>query len=919
MKDSPHAPITQLATYEFMNHSTDARRYSVHELLRDGGSVHVRSLCPDDAERLREHFHTLSPRSVYTRFFGPKKELTPAELSYFTDMDGIDKVGLVATLLTAEGEKIIGVGLYFRLSAKGQPHCAEVAFAVSDGHQRRGIASVLLEHLARIARSQGIVEFAAEVLGENNQMMQVFSRSGFKVSRSAERGVFHVTFPTAETPSHEEVTLERARQAAAESVRPLLAPASVAIVGASRDETTIGGILVRNLLAGGFRGRVYPVNPHAEQIQGLPAFARVSEIGEPVDLAVVATPAATVLDVVADCARAGVRGIVVISAGFGEINEEGAARQRELLALVRGSGMRMIGPNCMGVVNTDPEVLLNATFAPGAPPAGSVAMLSQSGALGLAILDLAGNLGIGLSSFVSVGNKADVSGNDLLSYWAEDPRTNVILLYLESFGNPRKFARIAPRVARVKPIVAVKSGRSPAGRRAASSHSASLASLDIAVDTLFEQCGVIRTDTMSQLFDVASLLATQPVPAGARVGVITNAGGPGILLADACEARGLVLPELAPETRERLAELLPPQSGLSNPVDLLAAATPEQYARAIEIVGNDPCIDSLVVICIPVLSPDTAEIARAIARAAASVPAGKPVLANFLSSSGAPHALSQGPRGAIPSFAFPEDAALALSAAARYGRWRRRPAGTCETLKPFARDAVRAVLERVLKETGQPCWLGNEDVRTVLRAAGIAFAESVDVAAAEAVAAAGHLQYPLVIKVSSPAILHKSDAGAVIMGVTDDAAAAAAMQTLESRMQALGQPLERVLLQRQIRGGIECVVGVTVDPDFGPLVVAGAGGVLVEMLGDVSFHLAPVSDVDAEEMLDRLKTRRLFDGYRGAPPADRAALVQLILRVSALVEAAPEIVELDLNPIKVLAPGEGAVVVDARMRVAPLG
>jgi len=885
-------------------------------LLRDGGSIHVRSIRPDDKELLRAHFHTLSPRSVYTRFFGAKRDLTPEELAYFTEMDGVDRVGLVATLRTSDGEKIIGVGRYFR-QGKARD-CAEVAFAVSDGQQRRGIASMLLEHLAGIARTHGITEFAADVLGENNHMLHVFEHSGFKVHRSIASGVFHVTFPTEETPAHIEVSHERERRAAAESVRPILAPKSVAVIGASRNPESIGGMLVRNLIQGGFRGPIYPVNPHADQIEGLKAYRSVADIGAPIEMAVIATPAAAVAEVVADCARAGVRGVVVISSGFGETGGGMERdRERELLALVRGSGMRMVGPNCMGVLNTEPAVSMNATFAPKMPPGGGVAMLSQSGALGLVILDLAEQLGIGLSTFISAGNKADISSNDMLAYWVDDPNTRVILLYLESFGNPRKFARVAPDVARIKPIVAMKSGRSAAGRRAASSHTAALASLDIAVETLFEQCGVIRTDTMAQLFDVTALLATQPVPQGARVGVVTNAGGPGILLADACDARGLTLPELSPETRLKLSEFLPAQAGLSNPVDLLAAATPEQYMRAIEVVGNDSSVDAVVVICIPVVASQTDDIAHAIARGAERIPADKPILTNFLSSRGAPRVLSQGARGAIPSFAFPEDAAIALSAAARYGAWRRKPRGKFETLTAFERDAVRAVIDRVVEGADGPRWLGNEDLSTVLRAARIPFAESVDVRTADAVAAAGRLGYPLVVKVSSPAVLHKSDVGGVILGVESDESLAEAIATLSRRMEAAGHRLERVLLQRQVIGGVESLVGVTVDAVFGPLLVVGMGGVLVELLGDASFHLTPVSDLDAREMIDRLRSRALFDGFRGAEPADRDALVHLVLRVSALVEAVPELVELDLNPVKVLARGAGAVAVDGRMRVKP--
>jgi acetyl coenzyme A synthetase (ADP forming)-like protein len=896
----------------------DPHHYAADEILRDGGSIHLRAIRPDDKQRLHDHFTRLSHRSVYFRFFGAKKRLTDAELAQFTELDFVRRVALVATLGEGAEERIIGVGRYAALDAEGAGQRAEVAFAIADEHQGRGIGMLLLEHLAPIAHANGITEFEADVLGENNRMMEVFAKSGFLVKRSIDAGVFHVSFPTEETSQFVEASHARERLAAAQSVRGFLETRAVAVVGASRHAGTIGAALIANLTSAGFTGSIYPVNPQATTIAGLTAYPRVSAIGAPVDLAVIAVPAGAVEEVVADCAHAGVRGVVVISSGFAEASPAGKEAERRLTGRVRASGMRMVGPNCMGILNTDPRIALNATFAPTCPPPGNVGMLSQSGALGIAVLDYARRLNLGLSTFVSVGNKADVSSNDLLAYWAEDPRTAVIVLYLESFGNPRKFAWLAPEVARQKPIVAVKSGRSAAGKRAASSHSAALASLDVAVDALFEQAGVIRTDTLEALFDVVALLATQPVPPGPRVGVITNAGGLGILLADACAAQGLELPELAPATLSTLRTFLAAQAALANPIDMIASATPEHYARAIEAVGCDPNVDALVVIYIPILATTPEDVAAAVARGAGAVPAAKPVLSVFLSSRGTPPVLSTGPRGRLPSFSFPENAALALAAAERYGRWRARPRGTPLNFTPFARAAIRSVIDRVLAGATGPLWLAPQDLATVLRVAGVEFAEFEQVAPSEAVATAERLGYPLAAKAIAPELLHKSNVGGVILGLESAANVAAAVDTLISRMHAIGIRLDGVMLQREIAGGIEALVGVTTDPTFGPLVVCGLGGVLVELLRDAAFHLSPVSDVDAAEMIAKLRASTLLDGYRGAPPGDRDALIQVILRISALVEIVPELRELDLNPLKVLTPGHGAIAVDGRMRVGPL-
>jgi acetyl coenzyme A synthetase (ADP forming)-like protein len=895
---------------------TDYHHYATEALLKDGGSIHIRALRPDDKALLLEHFQRLSATSVYFRFLGAKKRLTDEELTRFTELDFVRNAALVATLRDGQRERIIGVGRYAALADEsGRATRAEIAFAVLDEYQGRGIGTLLLEHLAPIARENGITEFEADVLGENNQMLLVFASSGFKVQRSLEAGVFHVSFPTAETEQYLTASLQRELAATAKSVETFLHPRSVAVVGASRRAGTIGAALVRNLKHCGFKGPIYPINPNSGEVDGLRAHASASSVGEPVDLAVVAVPAAEVEAVVRDCARAGAHGVVVISAGFAEVNESGRQAQQRLTELVRASGMRMVGPNCMGLLNTDPAVSLNATFAPNWPPAGNIAMSSQSGALGLAILDYVRLRNLGVSTFVSVGNKADVSSNDLLAYWADDPRTEVIVLYLESFGNPRKFARIAPEVARRKPIVAVKSGRSAAGTRAASSHSAALANLDVAVDALFEQAGVIRTNTLEELFDVVALLSTQPLPSGRRVGVVTNAGGPGILLADACEAHELELPQLSAATLETLRGFLPAQAGYSNPIDMIASASPEQYARTIEAVGNDANVDALVVVYIPPLVTRPEEVAEAIARSAGTVPASKPILTVFITSEGAPAILHGGPRGRLPSYSFPENVALALAHAERYARWRIRARGSTVKLERFGEEIIRAVIDRVLETAEGHVWLEPRDLATILRAAGIEFAAAEQTSVEEAIVVAERLGYPLVAKAIAPTVVHKSDVGGVILGLRSAEEVSAAARTLAERMQAIGARLDGVLLQREVEGGIEALVGVTNDPVFGPLVVCGLGGVLVELLRDVCFRLPPVTDLDATEMIGKLRSAKLLDGYRGLPAGDREALAAVIQRVSALVELIPELRELDLNPVKVLAPGEGAVVVDGRMRI----
>ena len=683
------------------------------------------------------------------------------------------------------------------------------------------------------------------------------------------------------------------------SLRPVFEPRTVAVIGVSRRRGSIGAEIFHNLARGGFTGRVVPVNAHADAVDGVLAYHSVREVPGDVNLAVVAVPAAAVVDVVDDCIAKRVGAIVVISAGFGETGEQGRSVELALRERVRAAGIRLIGPNCMGVVNTDPAFHLNASFSPTFPPEGQIAFSSQSGALGLAILEYAQQLNLGLSTFASVGNKADVSANDLLEYWEHDERTRVILLYLESFGNPRRFRDIARRVSRTKPIIAVKAGRSASGARAASSHTGALAASDTIVDALFRQSGVIRTETLEELFDVAALLAHQPLPAGKRVGILTNAGGPGILAADACEGFGLTVPALADATVAALGDFLPGSASLANPVDMLATATAEDYRRAIPLLLRDPAIDSLLTIFIPPLVTNATDVARAITDEARA--SSKPVLATFFGASGVPEILSP-----VPCYTFPESAARALSHAVVYAAQRNAPTGMVPAFPDIDRTSIRTIVEQARAKGGG--WLSPLACEVLLQACAIPTASTRVVrSVGEACAVAQTIGYPVVLKGSGPDILHKTEAHAVYPSLGDEAAVMDAYRALASHpdvLQVLAQPMVR---------GIEMFVGVSFDPKFGHAVVCGSGGTLLELLHDTSCRLAPLTDATVRQMLNELRGVALLRGYRGAPPADESALMDILLRVSTLVEICPEIEELDLNPVIVSA--TGAIAVDTRVRL----
>ena len=864
-------------------------------ILRDGRTLRLRPPRNKDAEALLEFFRSLSERSLYMRFHGFRK-VDDQIVKPLLEPDWQERGALLGTLADGEGEQVVAVANYVRLR---EPTTAEAAFAVADEHQRRGIGTRLLEQLAARAAHVGIERFVASVLADNREMLGVFAAAGFELAREREGGEVEVEFPIVSTDRYRERVAERDHTAVTASLRPFFEARSVAVVGASRRRGSIGGELFRNILAGDFTGVAYPVNRAGEAVAGVRAYRSLDEITDAVDLAVVALPAEHVLEAAEQVLRAGVRALVVISAGFAEVGAEGRERQERLLALVRASGGRLIGPNCLGIAVASTG--LNATFAASFAPSGNIGFSSQSGALAIAVLQAADARGLGLSSFVSIGNKADVSSNDLLEWWEDDPATHVILLYLESFGNPRRFGQLARRVARRKPILALKSGTTSIGQRAASSHTAALAGSDAAVEALFHQAGVIRATSLEELIDVATLLSSQPEPEGRRVAVLTNAGGLGILCADACDASGLELPELSKETRESLAALLSTEASVANPVDMLGGATPQTYADALRPLLRDPHVDAVITLFVPTVTALSDDVAQAIDEVAAAEATGKPVLAVVMTAEGVPRSLRSSDSH-VAAFAYPESAARALGRAAERTDWLRRPHGVIPTLDGIDVQAATRFVEGALGR-GDDVWLEPAETRALLQAFGIPLVdEHMAGDAASAVVAASELGYPVVVKSAEPGA-HKTEVGGVALDLADDDAVRRAVETI-------GAP---VLVQPMVRGGIELLVGVVQDPVFGPLVAVGPGGVLAELIGEAAFRIAPLTDHDAEELVLSGKTGRLVRGFRGAPAADAGAVIDLVHRLGRLGEMLPAVVELDLNPV--IAQPDACVVVDARVRV----
>jgi acyl-CoA synthetase (NDP forming)/RimJ/RimL family protein N-acetyltransferase len=865
-------------------------------VLSDGSTVRLRPIRPDDGARIVEFHGRQSPESIYFRYFTPHPRLSDEEVEHLTHVDYVDRLAFVAL----RDDVMVGVARYDRWPLRSE---AEVAFFVDDAHKGRGMATLLLEYLAAAARQAGISAFTATVLPTNQRMVGVFRAAGFQVRSTFEEGVIEVHLDLQPTPEAEAAIEARASRAEAEAVRRLLSPTSVAVIGAGREATGVGHAVLRNLLAHDFNGVVYPVNPQATHVGGVRAAARIGDIDGPVDLAVVVVPAVEVPDVVEECGRKGVQAVIVISAGFAESGPEGAALSAATLRAARRFGVRLLGPNCLGVINTDPAVRLHATFATPNPRRGPVALLSESGTIGGALLDHIGDAGLGASSFAAIGNRADVSANDMLQYWADDDRTELVLLYLESFGNARKFSRIARELSRTKPIVAVKSGG--AARAYPTDGDDAADPLDAeTLEALVDQTGIIRVDTLAQQLAVARVLSCQPLPAGDRVALVGNGGGSLALAADACVDAGLVLAPLGEGVRTAVGGEVGTGARLrASTVDLGFEARAEDLTRALLALLADDGVDSVLVVCAPAPRQSTDDLVGAVATARSAAP-GKTVLACMFGA----HPVTISPRGAadVPVFDFPDDAAYALGRVTRYARWRAAPDGDTVTPPGAApADARRLVADALA--AGEAGELPIADAVGVLVAAGLPMVASRVVADADAAAgAASELGYPVAVKAESRSRLAKTEAGGLALDVHDEAELRATLARME---QALGPAAWPVVVQPMAVPGVDVAVGVTDSRILGPVLTLGPGGAATR-LAPAQANVLPLTDIDAGRLVAGLPGADLLDD------AARAHLVDLLLRVGNLVDEAPEVTGLELNPVVVSS--QAAAIVDAVVRAAPV-
>ncbi len=859
-------------------------------VLRDGRTAHVRPISPGDSDALVTFYVDVSDQSKYYRFFAPMPTLSERDLVRFTNVDHRERVAFVLTV----AEKILAVASY-ELLPSGD---AEVAFLVQDAHQGRGIGQLLLEHLGQAARERGVHRFVAEVLPDNQRMLQVFYEQGYQVAGDWDEGVMHLEFNIDPTDTAMGVMAAREHRAEAASIASFLNARSVAVIGASRRSDTIGAALVRNLVLGDYAGRVYVVNPAADAVAGMPAYARVGDIPGDVDVAIVAVPADAVQDVVLDCAAKGVHGLIVISAGFAETGEGGRQLQRRLVGLARSYGLRLIGPNALGVINTAAEVSLNASLSPVMPPRGRAGFFCQSGALGSAILEKVRGRGLGLSTFVSAGNRADVSGNDLLQYWEEDDSTEVVLLYLESIGNPRKFSRIARRVSRNKPVIAVRSGRTTQGVPMGHVVRA-IEAPQAAVDAMFRQAGVIQVDTLDEMFDVAQLLAHQPLPRGSHVGIIGNSDALGLLAADAAAGSGLEV------TRS---------------VALGAEATAEDFETALDSVIDDPDVDGVVAIYIPPLNAGGAEVANALAAVAEQ--SDKPIVSTFLGREGVPELLrvpdlagNTAGRGSVPSYPAVEQAVRALSRVVEYAAWLARQPDEDEELTGIDQDAATRMIAEFLIKAPEGRELTFEESKELLGHYGIDLWDRIQVASAdEAIAAGEALGWDVVLKATAESLRQRPDLGHVWRNIADGDEMTNAFETLSKVASGVTDP--GFVVMRTAPPGVPVRLDGLEDPLFGPAVSFSISGAITELVGDRAYLIPPISSLDAQEAVRSIKAAPLLFGHRGSDPVDVVAVEDLFRRVANLKNDLQQVCAIDLSLVH--ATLDGVAVLDAAVRVEPV-
>ena len=879
-----------------------------YALLTDGSTVEIRPAEHDDVQVIRDLHAGMSPDNIYLRFFSLSPVNAEQEARRVCRAPDPDHVALVAW----RAGEAVGVASYEMngTEASGSARTAEVAFTVADGMHRHGIGTLLLDHLVSIARQRHVRAFTAETLVENAEMLGVFAAAGLPVHRTFSGGVVELTIPL---PSGDgggslsrylEAVDRRESRADIASLSHLLTPASVAVVGASRRELAVGTQVLRNVVEGGFAGAIYPVNPHAAELCGLPCVSSAGDLPLGVDVAIVAVPAPAVVEVAQECGRRGVRCLVVITSGLGDAGTG-------LLETCRRHGMRLVGPNCFGIAM--PGIGLDATFGRNRAAAGTAGLAVQSGGVGISLTEHLTSLGIGVSSFVSMGDKYDVSGNDLLTWWEQDQQTKLAVLYLESFGNPRRFARTARRVGLAMPVLTVLAGRSQDGQRAAQSHTAAAATPVVTREALFDQAGIIVTSSLGELIEIAAFLSCQPHPLGRQVVVVTNAGGAGVLAADACADNGLLLAALSEPTRCRLRELLPDGATIANPVDTTAAVSENAFRACLEAVAADEAVDAVISVAVPTAMADLGQ-----AMIAANL--AKPLAAALLDQEPDVRLLARAGTGtdgdlfgAVPCYAYPEGAARALGRAARYGIWRNRPPGHVPELADVRADDARMLVTSFLAEHSSGGWLPAAAVRDLLDCYQIPQVRTVLASSEQdAVAASASIGGPVVLKAEVKGLVHKTDAGAVRLDLRSPADVAAAYRDLAARF---GRDLSRVLVQPMVHDGTEVLIGVAQEPVFGPLIVFGTGGITADIASDHSARLSPLTETDARDLIAGTRVARLLDGYRGTPAADLDAVAGVLLRVSRLADDLPEVAEFDLNPL--IARADGCIAVDARIRLTP--
>lgn len=885
---------------------TDSSDADFHAVLTNGDMVHIRPPRTADRAKLLALHERLSEQSAYFRYFSLSRHAGESHIDHLLDTqaaggrNGADLASLIAMI----GDDVAGMASYERLPTRDE---AEVALLVGDEHQGLGIGTLLLEALAVSASGSGVARLVAEVLPNNAHMLNVFRAAGFGTHTQYSDGTVHVDLPLAHTAALLDAAGERERAAAAQSITRLLAPRSIAVIGAGR-AGGMGHDLVCSLAESGFSGALYPVNSRAREIAGWPAVPAAADLPPGVDVAFLAVPAGSVLDVVAECATAGVRNLVVVASGFSERGVSGEHVERQLLVLARRAGMRVVGPNCLGIVNTAPTIRMNATVVGARPLPGRLGMMSQSGALGTALLDAATRRGLGVSTFVSVGNKADVSSNDLLLYWEQDSATDVAALYIDSFGNPRKFARIARRVARVKPVLVIKPGRGTPGPGPV--HNAAALDRAATEDALFRQAGVLRVNSVPELLAVAELLLNQPLPSGRRVAVLSNSRSVGVLAGDACATLGLDVVTLPLRSQEALRASAPDSTVVANPVDLTATAGAGEYQAAIALLLAGDDVDAVLVVHTTLRAGGHDEVAAAVD--AASAGSVKPILASYVGAATVtPTSLA---RGRVPAFDYPEVAAGALAAAAGYAEWRREPEGEAPALADVSPASARRRLLEVLAARPDGCWVPASVVGQVLGDYGVPLvAGHVVRSPAQAAECADGLGTPVSMRALNPELGAAAERGSLRRWLSDGDAAWQAYVELAT---GLGEEMGGgAVVRPRSPDGTEVVISVTQDWLFGPVIMFGLGGDTGRLMGDRAYRLLPLTDLEADRLVTSLRCSPLLFGFAGRAITTVGALTDVLLRVAALAEDLAQVAELTLDPVVVSA--DGVVVGDARMRIAP--